>query len=329
MIGATVVHLMHHITTMMIDDGTARKGGEPAYKLPPLLMLRAFEAAGRTGSMRRAAEDIGISHTVISRHVRNLEFWIGRKLVRTGPRGVQLTAEGETLLAAISRGFAIIAQTTAELRPQRRQGQLRIWCIAGLATRWLTPRLSELEAALGGGVDIELRATDTKPDLSRREADVLIGFGVTTRLPEGALGLVRPRMFPVASPKWIERHSVPTSIRDLSTSPLIHEINHVQWRNWFEVMDHRLTTPLTGPRLSDASISFDAALAGQGIALVNELMASDELRSGQLVELFDTNVELGTYYLLHAPTRGADPVLLDFVAWITKSIAKSLGNVRK
>ena len=182
---------------------------------------------------------------------------------------------------------------------------------------------------MGGGVDIELRATDAKPDLSRREADVLIGFEVTARLPEGALGLVRPRMFPVASPKWIERHSVPASMRDLSTSPLIHEINHVQWRNWFEAMNHRLTTPLTGPRLSDASISFDAALAGQGIALVNELMASDELRGGQFVELFDTNVELGTYYLLHAPTRGADPVLLDFVAWITKSIAHSLGNVRK
>jgi LysR family glycine cleavage system transcriptional activator len=293
------------------------------HKLPPLVMLKAFEAAGRTGSMRRAADDIGVSHTVISRHVSNLEHWIGRKLVRTGPRGVELTAEGEALLAAVSRAFDIISLTTAELRPQRRQGQLRIWCIAGLATRWLTPRLSELEETLDGA-DIELRSTDAKPDLQRREADVLIGFNVLERLPEGALHLVRPRMFPVASPRWISSHRLPETSSGLVHLPLIHEVNHVQWSNWFEAQGQKLTGQLTGPRLSDASISFDAAVAGQGIALVNELMASDELRSGQLVELYDSQVELGTYYLLHSPGRSGDPLIQEFKAWILASIAESL-----
>lgn len=305
---------------------TPNKANPPraqASNLPPLIMLRAFEAAGRTGSMRRAAEDIGVSHTVISRHVRNLEHWIGRKLARTGPRGVELTAEGEALLAAVSKAFGIIARTTMELRPLQRTGHLRIWCIAGLATRWLTPRLSQLEAALGGAVDIELRATDTKPDLGRREADILIGFNVTDRLPEDSIRLVRPRMFPVASPRWLDAHQPPATIADLASSPLIHETNHVQWTNWFEALGHK-PTALTGPRLSDASISFDAALAGQGIALVNELMASDELRTGTLVELFDTQVELGTYYLQHARTRGADPLIQSFKDWIIGSVDRSL-----
>lgn len=211
-----------------------------AARLPPLIMLRAFEAAGRTGSMRRAAEDIGVSHTVISRHVRNLEHWMGRKLATTGPRGVELTAEGEALLAAASKAFGIIARTTAELRPLRRAGQLRIWCVSGLATRWLTPRLSELETALGGDVDIELRATEARPDLGRREADVLIGFNVTDRLPDGSVRLLRPRMFPVVSPKWLETHQSPTGMQDLANAPLIHEVNHVQWSNWFDVMGHQI-----------------------------------------------------------------------------------------
>jgi DNA-binding transcriptional LysR family regulator len=296
----------------------------PRAKLPPLLMLRAFEAAGRTGSMRRAAEDIGVSHTVISRHVKNLEYWIGRKLVRSGPRGVELTPEGDALLAATSRAFGIIGRTVAELRPLRRTGQLRIWSISGLATRWLTPRLSELETALGRGVDIELRATDQRADLSRSEADVLIGFNVTDRLPDGALPLVRPRMFPVASPKWLELHPIPGTILGLAQSPLIHEINHVQWTTWFEAMGCRLTAPLVGPRLSDAAISFDAAVAGQGIAIVNELMASDELREGKLVELFDTNVQLGTYYLQYAPSRTGDPLIEAFKDWMVNSIDLSL-----
>jgi LysR family glycine cleavage system transcriptional activator len=62
--------------------------------LPPLTLLRAFEAAGRAGSMRRGAEEAGLSHTVLSRQVRDLEHWFGRKLVRTSPRGVELTADG-------------------------------------------------------------------------------------------------------------------------------------------------------------------------------------------------------------------------------------------
>lgn len=73
----------------------------------------------------------------------------------------------------------------------------------------------------------------------------------------------------------------------------------------------------------DASISFEASVAGQGTALVNELISSDDLRSGQLVELLDTNVELETYYLLHAPTRSADLVLQVFEEGIATSLARS------
>src|SRR5690606_35838047 len=76
-----------------------------AGRLPPLTMLRAFEAAARTGSMRKASSDIGISHTVVSRHISGLESWIGWKLVHAGPRGIVLTPEGEALFAATSSAF--------------------------------------------------------------------------------------------------------------------------------------------------------------------------------------------------------------------------------
>lgn len=80
---------------------------------------------------------------------------------------------------------------------------------------------------------------------------------------------------------------------------------------------------LTGPRLSGAGISFDAALAGQGVALVNGLMAADELASGRLIELFMTNVVLGSYYLLMAPGRAADAILAAFRQWLVASIERS------
>ncbi|ESX84370.1 LysR family transcriptional regulator [Mesorhizobium sp. LSHC412B00] len=314
------MHQKHHS-----DFPMAPKSPETsphAHRLPPLVMVRAFEAAGRTGSMRRAAEDIGVSHTVISRHVRNLEHWLGRTLVRAGPRGVELTAEGESFLATVSRALGAIAHAAHELRPSHKRGQLRIWCIAGLATRWLTPRLSALERALEGA-DIELRATDSKPDFARAEADVSIGFNVLERLPQGAMHLIRPRMFPVAGRDWLDRHGIPADLTELARSPLLHEGNHMQWTNWFEAVGEPLSHRLLGPRLSDASISYDAALAGQGIALVNALMAADELASGRLVELFDTNVELGTYYLLTAPNRSGDPLVGVFKDWIADNIRRS------
>ena len=296
-------------------------------RLPPLTMLRAFEAAGRTGSMRAAAEDIGVSHTVVSRHVRNLEHWFNQKLVRTGPRGVELTPEGETLLAAVSKGFDIISRASQDLRPRRAHGRLRLWCFSGLATRWLTPRLSELEQALDGA-EIELRATEARPEFSRKEADAFIGFNVLPELPHGAVSLTTPRMFPVANPAWLERHGWPRNVEQLARMPLIHEGNHLQWNTWFDTIGYR-PGALSGPRLSDASISFDAALAGQGIALVNGLMAADELRSGRLIEPFATDVTLGTYYLLIAPARHADPTMGAFRDWLVQSIQASTASYER
>jgi len=293
-------------------------------RLPPLTMLRAFEAAGRTGSMRRAADDIGVSHTVVSRHVKNLEHWMGRKLVLTSPRGAELTPDGQTLFAAVSKGFELIARAAEGLRARRVRGRLRIWCYSGLATRWLAPRLSELEEALDGA-EIDLTATEQKPDFSARQADVFIGFSVLPSLPVGSLPLVRPRMFPVASKSWLDRHGWPHTLEDLADLPLIHEGNHVQWDSWFQAIGYR-PERLRGPKLSNASISFDAALAGQGIALVNAFLAADELVSGRLIEPFPTDASLGTYFLLAARDPASDATIAAFARWMTVSIARFLAT---
>lgn len=289
--------------------------------LPPLVMLRAFEAVARMGSMRKAADDIGVSHTVVSRHVRNLEHWMGQKLVAATPRGVVLTAQGETLFAAVSRAFRIIANTTAELRPAAARSALRIWCMPGLATRWLTPRLSEIEAAMGA-VDISLRAIDRLPDFAAHEADLMIGFGSFDDLPPGAEQLVLPRMFPVASPAWIARHGAPKTLAELAEAPLIHEESRQQWTDWFDAMGLKLRTELRGPRLWDANLGFDAALAGQGVALVTRLTAGAEIDSGRLVEILASTVRLGGYYTLVAPQRAADPVLARFESWLADNLPR-------
>ncbi len=66
--------------------------------LPPLNALRAFEAAGRHENFSRAAEELNVSHSAISRHVRGLEHRLGAALFRDLPRGLELTVEGRNYL---------------------------------------------------------------------------------------------------------------------------------------------------------------------------------------------------------------------------------------
>lgn len=299
-----VVQQMHRLDDKM-----------PHPRLPPLLMLRAFEATARTGSMRKAADDLALSHTVISRHVRNLEGWMGRKLVLTGPKGVVLTDEGRILMTSVSKAFGLIAAATDQIRPARGAAILRIWCIPGLAACWLMPRLAALEQVLPG-TEIVLRSTDAIPDFTRDEADIAVAFGDLAGTLEGATPLLLPHMFPIASRSWLAQNPEPTSLAELADCPLIHEESHRQWTQWFEAAGLPLYRPLHGPRLWDASLGINAARAGKGIVLGSRVLAREELDRGELVALLDIAVPVGGYYILPAPQLRQAPITQRLTGWL-------------
>jgi DNA-binding transcriptional LysR family regulator len=272
--------------------------------------------------MRKAADDIGISHTVISRHIRNLEAWIGWKLLTAGPRGAVLTPEGHFLHAATAAAFQSIASVAAELRSKAGTDELHIWCVPGLATRWLIPRLAEIRHAISSG-EVLLRAIDRIPDFTRGEADMMVGFGDFANLPERAIPLLQPRMFPVVSPAWLEQYGMPKAIDDLIQLPLIHEESHAQWIKWFRLAGVEIRRSLMGPRLWDASLGFDAALAGQGVALTSNLIVAQEIEDGRLIELFDTDICVGGYFLLTSESNRQDERIDRFKTWIQRMISDS------
>jgi LysR family transcriptional regulator, glycine cleavage system transcriptional activator len=298
----------------------SRTATDARWQLPPLTMVRAFEATGRMGTMRKAADDISVSHTVVSRHVRNLEAWIDRKLVIAGPRGVILTKEGELFFSTVSKAFQMIGNAALELRSLDRRRTLKIWSTPGLATRWLIPRWSSFEATLPG-TEIILRAMeDQLSDFTNSDADLVVGFGDLQNLPEGAVPLIQPRVFPVASSEWIRKRGAPATLAGLVDFPLIHEENRQRWTAWFAAAGIKLDRPLTGPRLWDANLRLDAVLAGQGIALDTGVTTTEDIASGRLVELFDTDIRLGGYYLV-APAGGwDDPLIARLREWLETNI---------
>lgn len=290
-------------------------------RLPPLNALKAFEAVGRLGSVRRAAEALSVSHTAVARHIRKLEDWIGVPLILAGPRGSGLTPEGQRLMAETTAAFQRIAAIAEALRPRTRRGELRIWCVPGLATRWLAPHLAALEALLPD-TEIALRPTDAVPDLARRDADIEIRFSVRDAPGVRACELMRPRFFPVASPEFLAAYPPVCNPADLIALPLIHEDTREQWRDWLVAAGASVPDRLQGPRVWYANVATDAAVMGRGVALTNAYLAGADLAAGRLVEMLTTDIRLGSYVLQTAADRWDEPAIARVRSWLIEALAE-------
>jgi DNA-binding transcriptional LysR family regulator len=266
------------------DDMRSRSG-----HLPPFASLRAFEAVFRLGGLRRAASQLGLDHSVVSRHIRSLEDWFGTSIVVRDGGKLTLTAAGRHFHDRLSNAIAELAAASAELRSEPASRQIRLWCVPGFAIQWLSGQLASFEEA-HGDVAVELRPTDDVPNFGVDEADVDVRYYFDNwGAPPGGPGLkildlARPVVFPVASPAFVERVGMPTSIRDLLDLPLLHEEHHVQWQNWLAANGVAIENP-PGTLAWHAHLALDAARLGRGVALANVLLAGRELERGELVEL--------------------------------------------
>jgi len=142
--------------------------------MPPLNALRAFEAAGRHESFSKAAEELGVAHSAISRHVRGLEHHLGAQLFRDLPRGVALTEVGARYLAWLTPAFDRIAEAS-EIFAEAPAGRIVVDSEALFAAKWLIPRLGDFYARFPE-IDLRLDATRDLADLARYQADLAIRY---------------------------------------------------------------------------------------------------------------------------------------------------------
>jgi LysR family transcriptional regulator, glycine cleavage system transcriptional activator len=289
-------------------------------KLPSLVALRAFEAVARRKSIRRAAEELAIDHTVVSRHLRSLQASLAVQLVNTTKRGVQLTPLGEQYAARLSIAFADIASATARLEIDRRAKSFRIWVSPAFAMYRLVPRLPEVHS-LFPQFDVELRSTVDIPNFSRMEADAAIIYGETDEVGTQSVALSHPRVFPVASPAWLARHKKIEQPQQLLSQTLIHAESSSQWEDWFQHCGVQLAPPLPGPRLWNMYLATEAAKLGQGIALANETVVKGEIKNGKLAEVCGSSIKFQKYQLVAAQGRWHDPQIEAFREWLLRMIA--------
>ena len=284
-------------------------------RLPALSALRAFEASARLGSHRRASEELFIDHTVVSKHIRKLEAELGVQLLDVAPSGTRLTAAGQAYYREISVALAAISAATERVRQAPGSLQLHVSCSPGFAVRWLAPRISRFIEA-HPGLELSLRPTTRPPDLAHDDADVDVRYGAQCARSDRQQVLLVPRVYPVASPAWLAAHGAINTPHDLLQAALVHEETHDHWKLWLEHAGVTVAVALHGPRYWSAALALDAARMGQGIALANDCLVADELKSGELVEILTTDILIHPYTIRTQKRRWSHPLISEFRAWL-------------
>ncbi|WP_017917340.1 LysR substrate-binding domain-containing protein [Xanthomonas sacchari] len=284
-------------------------------RLPPLSALRAFEAAARLRSFKKAAEELCVTPTAISHRIRVLENELGHPLFLRKVRAVELTADGHALLGGVGGGFQMIATAIEQVRRPRRPS-VTLSTTPAFASKWLVPRLSAFQAA-HPDIDLHVHASDTPVDLYAGIADLAIRYGHGHH-PEAIARLLRADRFaPVASPSLLK-----TLGKDASRWPRIHFDWHrplpvdLTWSAWARQAGHDPVNLASGTRYSEESHAIQATVAGQGVALLSLLLVEEELRMGLLCLVSEPMLEGMAYYVLTPIGRPAQEATSRVQDWL-------------
>lgn len=266
--------------------------------LPPLNALRAFDAAGRHGSFSRAADELGVSHSAISRHVRGLEARLGVALFRDLSRGVELTPEGRGYLERILPAFDAISEATEDLS-QSPRGKVTINSEHVFAERFIMPRLAEFQAAFPE-IEVRLEASNRLANIEQYEADIAVRFARFGRLDVPSDLLSNAPISVYATPELAAQVKVPS---DLLHMPRLRDRNNGIWEIWFRAAGVETDGTTDGGWRPSTPLSYVAALEGHGVFLSSAECVSHDVAAGRLVQCFDITLRDGAFFLVYG-SRG-------------------------
>lgn len=288
-------------------------------ELPPLNSLRAFDAAGRRLSFRSAAEELGVTQGAVAQQVRLLEAHLDVVLFERVPKGLKFTSVGRSFHNRIAKVFADIRSATAELKPE--PNKVLVSVTPTFAAKWLIPNLPDFSAA-HPNIDLRIMATEKVLsfysdgiDLAVRQGSPPFGASLDVTL------LFKRSLIAVAAPKFANKGGAPLDPETLAKLPKIHD-THNQWPSY---LAHFGAKDLSARhlRLSQTSLAVDAAIAGQGVALVSRFLVTQDLEAGRLVEVgADWDAGGNDFYILMPRTARNNETVVNVMTWLTRAPPK-------
>lgn len=304
------------------------------HRLPPLDPLRGFEAAARHLSFTRAAEELHLTQSAVSRQVQTLEEHLGVPLFRREVRRLALTPEGEALQRVAAEMLSRLATVCGELRAVRRRPQVNITAAVGIASLWLVPRLAAFQS-IEPEVDVRIAADNRLIDLDREDFDVALRYLATGDAPPGAILLFEEEVFPVAAPALAASLPKRVSAEDFSRIVLLaydddRAAPWFSWEPWLLGLGLAGARPKAVLRFNQYDQIMRAAEDGQGVALGRGPLVARAIADGRLVPLAVKREKQPArgYYLIRTATV-ARPEVDAFIAWITQEAAATAAQVAR
>ena len=294
--------------------------------IPDAAALQAFEAAARHQSFTRAAVELDLTQSAVSRQIKDLEAKLGLQLFDRVRQRVVLSGAGRRLLPEVERLLAQIESMTLRAMGTRDiSGQMAVATLPTFGSRWLMPRLPRF-LALHPGVQLTVISRSEPFDLEEAGVDLAIHYGRPVWPQAVCSYLCSEDVVPVASPTLVSRfrQAGGADAQALAALPLLHmESRPTLWFEWLAAQGADAQLGFRGHRFDQFTLIIEAAAAGLGLALVPRYLIGQELERGRLMVILAAPLRTEpSYYVVRPEGRMADALPGAFAAWLAEQVGR-------
>ncbi len=291
---------------------------------PDIVTLQAFECAARHGSFTRAADELNLTQSAVSRQIKELESRIGVLLFERVRQRVVLSDAGRRFLPEVRRllrqseEMMVRAVASAEA-----SSMLSVATLPTFGNRWLTPRLPRFLAAHPETV-ITVASRSRPFDLEEENFDVAIHYGQPVWARATCTFLCNEEILPVASPARLRSTPV-TAPGDVVGFPLLHLTTRPRlWEQWLEMHGCDTAAAFRGHRFDQFSMIIEAAVADLGLALLPRYLIEQEIATGKLTVISERMLPAeNSYYVVMPEGKRRNPLGLAFQTWLASEVGTS------
>jgi LysR family transcriptional regulator, glycine cleavage system transcriptional activator len=286
-----------------------------------LTLLQTFEVVARHCSFTRAAEELCLTQSAVSRQVKQLEDELGVLVFSRLHRAIEMTPEGQKLFASVGRGLREIDSGLYSLRGGIKVPQITVSASVAFAHFWLMPKISRFRA-IYPDYDLRVLASDLPATIKPGDVDVAVLFGRGQWNGIETQQLFGECVYPVCSPAYLQQHPGLLTPQDLRNHTLLHldygaaKWGSIDWPAFFDAHGINGQPLSSGIRLNSYPMVLQAAEAGQGVALGWSYITDPMLAAGQLVKF--AGLEMRTkdgYYLGTFEGAANRPEVAAFLNW--------------
>jgi LysR family transcriptional regulator, glycine cleavage system transcriptional activator len=286
-------------------------------RLPPLNALRAFEAVARQGTLTRAADELHVTPTAVSKHLKNLEDTLNIALFERDGGLLALTPQGKKYARTLGRAFEMIAESTDLLCAASTRSQVTLRAYTTLLVRWLIPRIPAFQRQ---HPEVELRLTTAfdAVDFERDNVDLGVRYGNGHWPGLQATLLFNDELVAVGNTAMRNRFAEqPVAEALASATLLVHTLHLDDWPDWLEEAGLGDFIPSSRIPLDDMSLIYQSALDGLGVGMVQRRYLADDLTEGRLHLLSPVVLRRDRgFYLVYRPETALNPAVQSLITWI-------------